>query len=306
MTEALASRPKRPAARAVEVVLTLLLLLAAGLGFYRLNRPLPNADALVVSAVPEDAVVVDARGPLAYRQGHLAGAHHLYARELLSFEDGGGLASPDALAERLRALGLSPGEPVVVYDAGDGRDAPLVTLMLRAFDVDARMLEGGLEAWRERGGDVSDAVPDAPEPSDARFSLDERLLAGADEAREHLEEGAIAPLDVRSRAEYEREHVEGAVHLPADALLAGGELPRWSELADRLEPARITRDTHPFVYGGDVREAARAFLALRAYGIDHLHVHRGSYEALERAGLPLSQTESTRASSERSSSICWR
>ena len=297
-----------PGARAVEVALLALLVAAAGLGFVGLNRPLPAEDAVVTLTVPGAVTVVDARGPLAYRQGHLPGARHLYARDLLSFEGAsvGGLASSDALAEQVRALGVAPGEEVVVYDGGDGWDAPLVTLVLHAFGVEARMLAGGLEAWRARGGEPSDTLPAKPEPSEVGLTFDDRLLVEAAEAGQHLADGAIAPLDVRPRADYQREHVEGAVHVSADALLPGGTLPRWSMLTARLEPARITRDTHPFVYGGDVREAARAYLTLKAYGLEHLHVYRGAYPALRTAGLPLSQAETVRATSERSSSICWR
>lgn len=296
------------AARGVEAVLAAAMLAAAGLGLYSVNRPLPNADALMTARVPQDAVVVDARGSLAYRQGHLPGARSLWSRSLLSFEGAvpGMLADPDDLAEELRAAGLTPGDRVVVYDDGDGRDAPLVVLVLRAFGLDARLLEGGLEAWRAVGGTPQSGAPAEVAPSDAAFTFDTQLVVSGDEAAAHLAADAIAPVDVRAASAYGAEHVEGAIRLDADALLPGGSLPRFSTLDAQLRQVRLTRDTHPLIYGADVRQAARAWLTLAAYGIPHLHVYRGPFEGLAQSGLPLSQTAATQATSTRSSSVCWR
>ncbi|MDZ7802236.1 MAG: rhodanese-like domain-containing protein [Trueperaceae bacterium] len=307
MSTAGASR-RGAVARGVEAVLAAALLAAAGLGLYSVNRPLPNADALLTDSVPAGAVVVDARGSLAYRQGHLPGARSVWSRSLLSFDGAvpGMLAAPEALAEELRAAGLTPNDRVVVYDDGDGRDAPLVLLVLRAFGLDARLLDGGLEGWRAAGGAPQSGGPGEVTPSDAPFTFDTQLVVSGDEAAEHLADDAIAPVDVRAAGAYGAEHLEGAIRLDAEALLPDGSLPRFSTLDAQLRQVRLTRDTHPLIYGADVRQAARAWLTLAAYGTEHLHVYRGPFEGLAQAGLPLSRTAAAQATSTRSSSVCWR
>lgn len=295
-------------AQGIEVLLALLLTSVAGLGLWQLNRPLPNAEALLTERVPEDAMLVDARGSLSYRRGHLPGAQHLWSQDLLSFtgEVPGALAPSEAIAAKLRTLGLPEGRQVVVYDEGDGQNAPLVVLVLHAFGVDARLLEGGLQHWTERDGTLSTELPPAPQPSEVSFQLDDRLLVDAEETLLHLDENLIAPLDVRDVSAYLQEHIERAVNVQADRLLPGATLPRWSVLNNQLERARLTHDTHPLIYGTDLNQAAQGWLALKAYGIPHIHVYAGPYEGLVRAGLPVSESVSEQAVSTPSSSLCWQ
>lgn len=294
--------------QSIEIVLALLLTSAAGLGLWQLNRPLPNAETLLTETVPEDAVLIDARGSLSYRRGHLPGAYQLWSRDLLSFAGGvpEELAEPEAIADKLRALGLTENSRVVVYDVGDGQSAPLVLLVLRAFGIEAQLLEGGVTRWLEQGGEESRELPATPEPSQANFNFDDKLLVNAEESKLHLKEAAIAPIDTRDVSAYLQGHIETAVNIQAERLLPEGGLPRWSILHNQLERARITPDTHPLIYGAEIADAAQAWLALRAYGIKHIHVYRAPYEGLVEAGLPVSEAESIRAISTPSSSVCWR
>lgn len=298
----------RRGATPIEMVLAILLLAAGAVGAWQLNRPLPAASELLVAAPPADALLLDARGSLAYRRGHLPGALQLWSHDLLVFEGEipGMLAAPDAIAARLRLLGLETGDTVVVYDDGGGADAPLVTLVLRSFGIDAYLLAGGLERWRERGGELGSGPGPQPPPSAEDFGFDRRLLVAADETRRHLEENAIAPIDTREAHLYRAGHIDGAVNLAADRLLPRGDLPRWSDLDRLLRAARITRDTHPVIYGTDLAAAAAAWLSLASYGVEHLHVVAGPYQSLIAAGLPVSRSASLAATSTRSSSVCWQ
>jgi 3-mercaptopyruvate sulfurtransferase SseA len=293
----------------LEVLLAALLLSAAGLGLWQLNRPLPQAGALFVREVPEGASVVDARGPLAYRRGHLPDARRLWARDLLSFQEStGGLADPEALESEVRALGLESGDLAVVYDDGQGEEAALVVLVLRSFGIDARYLQGGMSSWVRNGGEPSvGAEPSAAALADGpELEFDRRLIVDPAEAQVHIAANEVAPLDVRGRDAYLQGHLEGAVNLPVAELLPGGEPPRWSVLSRALGPARITRDTHPLVYAADASQAATAWLALAAYGVSHIHVLTDPYPVLAAEGFAISETSTPAATSTRTSSVCWR
>lgn len=307
------SRPRRGvAAVALEAALAVLLVGSAAWGAYGLNRSLPGAADVTTAAIPQGAVVVDARGPLAYRAGHIPGARQLWSRNLLSFDGpvAGSLADPETLARELTALGLEKDAQIVVYDDGDAANAPLVVLVLNAFGIEARMLLGGFDAWETGGGETTREVAAraTAEALAAPFgaSFDTRLVVDPEEAAAHLAENRIAPVDVRPRDAYLVEHVANAVHAPADLLLPGGALPRWSEIREFAERSRLTTDTHPLIYGADAVQAATGWLALRAYGIRHLHVHAGPYAGLVQAGLPVSQTETEHAVSTPSATVCWQ
>lgn len=291
----------------IEIALAALLLSAAGLGLWQLNRPLPNASALIAREIPDSAALVDARGPLAFGRGHLPGAGRLWARDLLSFdESAGSLADTEELARAVRSLGLEPGGMVSVYDDGDGEEAALVVMVLRAFGFDARFLAGGVQAWSERGGELSTVAAPQQEAHPAELEFDRRLVVEPAAAHAHIAANEVAPIDVRAREGYLEGHLEGAVNVPVSDLLPGGDPPRYSVLSRSLGPARITRDTHPLVYGATPGQAALAWLALAAYGVEHIHVLGDPYPALVEEGFAISETSTPAATSTRTSSVCWR
>lgn len=286
------------------IALVVLLLAGSTMALWRLNRPYPEQAAVLTSDAHYGSAVIDARGPLAYRQGHAQGARHLYARRLLSYAGpvGGVLADAGTILARLHALGLAPGEKVLVYDAGDQRDAALVTLVLQAYGVEARALRGGLSALP---GPLTRAVPEL-EPTAKPFTRDARLLVTAADSLEHLRESAVAPVDVRPPGDYLAGHVASAVDLPAGTLLPDGSLPRYATVEALLTGAHFTRDTHVFLYAGALADAARAWLALTAYGIHHVHVLDAPYGGLAAAGAPTSSAPVAATSAKPSSSLCWQ
>ena len=139
-------------------------------------------------------------GRRAWGQGHLPGAHYLSLDEDLAgpkhdasgrFRGRHPLPERAALAARLGALGIGPATPVVAYDAQGGPYAARCWWLLRWLGHDdVAVLDGGLAAWREAGGNVTDApspsTPGEPYPlhAPALPTLDaEGLRAGLGRAR---------------------------------------------------------------------------------------------------------------------------
>ena len=295
------------AQRGIGLVLALAVVAVAATGGWRLNRPYPGEPEIWAAALPPGAVVVDARGPLAFAGGHLPSAVRLWSRDLLSYSGPVPqvLADVGTLAERLSAAGLSPDDPVVVYDDGDGADAPLVAMVLTAFGIDARVLAGGAEGWVAEGGILERGGAPAPSAGAETWAFDNRLLVRTEEIAAHVAQNLVAPVDVRPPSAYAESHLTRAVNLSESSLMPGGSLPRWSEMAGRMAAARLTDDTHVLLYGADLAQTARAWLAFRAFGRDHLHVVAGPFVLLEAAGLELTSTPVARAESKRTSSVCW-
>ena len=179
--------------------------------------------------------------------------------------------------------------------------------MLHAFGIEARVLEGGYDAWLASGkaGLKTGRHDTNPNMTEIGWTFDDRLLVDAGVIAEHLATGLVAPLDARSAAAYAEGHVARAVNLPASSLAPGGALPRRADAANLLGAARITEDTHVLVYGNDAFEAARAWLVLRAFGREHLHVVAAPFNALPALGLDITRDPVPRAVSIQSSSVCW-
>lgn len=97
-------------------------------------------------------------GYSAYRQGHIPGAFYLDLEQDLSGPVGqhGGrhpLPSPDAFTRSMRARGLGPLTPVIVYDDSRMAYAARAWWLLRYFGhADVRVLDGGYRAWIAAGG----------------------------------------------------------------------------------------------------------------------------------------------------------
>lgn len=119
------------------------------------------------------AVVVDCRFSLAdpdegrrqYLAGHIPGAHYLDLNRDLSGPVGvhGGrhpLPDPTAFAATLARLGIGPTTEVVAYDANRLAFAARLWWMMRAIGYrPPRLLNGGLQAWLDKGGAVQTEVP---------------------------------------------------------------------------------------------------------------------------------------------------
>ena len=63
---------------------------------------------------------------------------------------------PGDLTGLFESYGVSDGTPVVVYDDQAGASAPRVWWLAKVAGVDARVLDGGLPAWRAAGHPVGE------------------------------------------------------------------------------------------------------------------------------------------------------
>jgi thiosulfate/3-mercaptopyruvate sulfurtransferase len=187
---------------------------------------------LLASATPP--VLIDARfdladpaaGERAYREAHLPGAHYLHLdRDLSAAKTGRNGRHPlpqrSLFAARIGALGIGPQTQVVAYDAQGGSYAARVWWLLRWLGHEAvAVLDGGLPAWLEAGGAVTDAgvAPPAtaasyPERASRVSSVDaDALLARLgrtpliDARAPERFRGEVEPLDA------EAGHIPGALN----------------------------------------------------------------------------------------------
>jgi thiosulfate/3-mercaptopyruvate sulfurtransferase len=246
-------------------------------------------------------VVVDCRytltdpraGERGWLEGHIPGAAFLSVSGDLAGElrdggkDGGRAplpAAPDFEASARRA-GIGKDSRVVCYDeAGEG-GATRLWWLLRHFGHDSvAVLDGGLTAWTEAGGDLrSGAEQAAPGDFIARERDGDTVGPG------QVEEGSLRLLDARESERYRGEtevmdpvagHIPGARNVPSQDLAPGGRFPDRDELRERL-------GEEPFVaYCGSGITATTLLLAAEVAGVEG-RLYPGSWSEWSRRELPV-------------------
>jgi thiosulfate/3-mercaptopyruvate sulfurtransferase len=185
-------------------------------------------------------------GERRYRESHLPGAHYLHLdRDLSGAKTGRNGRHP--LPERARfartvgALGVGPETQVVCLDAQGGVYAARLWWMLRWLGHAAvAVLDGGLQAWRDAGGEVTGdkSVPPGGPPYPERPSLAPTVDAAGVAARPPLRMLLDARSEERFRGEVEPiDPVAG--HIP-------GAFQRFHksnlDADSRFKPAALLRD----------------------------------------------------------------
>lgn len=188
-----------------------------------------------------------AAGERLWREGHLPGSLHLDLDRDLAGEPGAGGRHPlperDAFGATLRRLGITPATPVVVYDDMGGQLAAARAwwmLACWAGHPEVRVLDGGLPAWREAGGELGEGETEAPAASD--WEPDYRAERVVDASR--MLDGQALKVDARARERFRGEmepidpvagHIPGAVCRPsAENLTADGRFKAPERLAAEL------------------------------------------------------------------------
>ncbi|MDF2830638.1 MAG: rhodanese-related sulfurtransferase, partial [Mycobacterium sp.] len=141
-------------------------------------------------AAGEDVTVLDVRWQLAtpdgradYEAGHVPGAVYVSLDDDLTDHAVVGrgrhpLPSGRDLQEAARRWGIRSGVPVVVYDDWNRAGSARAWWVLTAAGIPAvRILDGGLAAWRDAGGELETGSA-ATQPGDVVVAHDD-LYAGA-------------------------------------------------------------------------------------------------------------------------------
>jgi len=250
-------------------------------------------DATVVLPPPDQDGPGAARsGVERFAQGHPAGAVHADIlgqladhTRLFRFAHPGG---PE-LASRVAALGVGARTLPVTYDDGGMMWAARLWWGLSAAGIDARVLDGGLDAWRDANGPI-EAGPPVPVPASepvaarprpGRFTDRERVLrvlAGDEEAQLVC---TLSPevFAGRGPSRYSRPgHIPGSSNAPAhDLLTPDGRLLDRERLREAL--SHLIDDPRPvLLYCGGGISASLVALGLTVAGREDVAIYDGSLE----------------------------
>jgi thiosulfate/3-mercaptopyruvate sulfurtransferase len=187
------------------------------------------------------------------------------------------LPDPDVFAATATGWGIGPATPVVAYDDNGGMSAARLWWLLRWIGHDdVRVLDGGLAAWREAGGEVvagadppaaPSPVPLVARPGSMRTVTADDIAAGlpgvlvdARAAERYL--GEVEPVDPVAG------HIPGAVNVPTGGnLRADGTFLDAESLRARFAAVGVAAGTPVVTYCGSGVTAAHELLALEVAGL---------------------------------------
>ena len=260
-----------------------------------------SAEALKEKLGSYNLWLIDVRPAEDFAQGHIPGAVHfdLFGLSLIDTSDAPLKAFMHMIHHIFELRGVSESKEVVVYENNSGMRAARALWFLDYFGhPNARMLDGGMQAWKAAGFAATTGVTS---PKGAGFKISERreVLATADDVLQSLNRKDVSILDTRSRAEYLGTQlraarggaIPGATHIEwTDNLDTAGKFKPDAELKAMYSRAGITPDKEVISYCQGGYRAAHSYVALRLIGFPKIRNYIGSWKEWgDRADLPIEQ-----------------
>ena len=244
----------------------------------------------------------DGSGRRLYAEGHIPGARYLdWRTDLTDQEEESGallLPGPAHVAEVLARAGIGNGMAAILYDDTAYTYAAWAWWTLRVYGFDsARILLGGMDAWREISARTASTVELRP-PTAFTPRLQVRLRLTTSDVRGLIGSAQAQLLDARPPSEFAGfagntrriGHIPGALNVPvAAAMLPGsGGFRPGAELLAMLGAARVDPAKRLVCYDSAGLGACKLAFVLSLLGCQDVAVYDGGWsEWGDRLDLPV-------------------
>ncbi len=266
---------------------------------YAHPEAMASVDEVAAALLAPDLVLLDVRPPDRFEMGHIPGAVRIDRPDYSANNDIPGLSrTAPELQAALRARGVNQDSVLVLY--GDGGPEPyrLWWTLRTLTDRPARVLDGGLQAWKQAGHGVAEGQGLWPKVGDVRVvaqgSPDQSRWATV-----HAHWDGATLVDTRSAVEYTGEeqhrkaaakgHIPGAHHLDWPRVLddKSHRLLPPDQIRALVAPLGIRAETRVVTYCQSGTRSAALYFALWQAGHDasRLLNYDGSWAEYSRLGL---------------------
>ena len=265
---------------AIVVAMVLVGTLGARASDYANPQLLTSSDDLAGMLEDPNVRIIDVRPLEAYEAGHIPGALHLSADDVInpvSHVDGDLLPLAD-IADMLGERGIGTDTQVVLYDDRGGFHASrLFWLMEYMGHSHVSVLNGGYPGWENAGLEVSTDMPTV-EPALFPINQTPRRTASADWLMERQNDPSVVVIDVRPSSAYEEGHIPWAISIPwAQNLNEDGTMRSADDLLAHFAAHGVTPDDNIAVHCQNGKAAAHSYLTLRLLGYPQVRSYDRSW-----------------------------
>lgn len=240
----------------------------------------PGKDGLALYE-HRNMVLVDVRPAEEYLSGHIFGARLLDPNAVTApaAPIEGALRPEAEIAALLGELGLDRDTRIVFYDDRGGLHAARMFWLLEYLGHrNVAVLNGGLTAWRDAGGSVTQEVSPVVPKADFGVAPMPRRLATADYLLSHAADPESVVVDVRPPKLFAEGRIPWAINLPWSANLGSDKkLLPLDRLAAHFKDNGVTPDRNVVVHCQQGLAAAHSYLALRVLGYPRVRVYHRSW-----------------------------
>lgn len=245
-----------------------------------------------------NVVLIDSRPESLYLGGHIPGAVNApwtYFANMNAKQgtDKWGVIWPEAtMAKRIGALGINGKKTVVAYcDAGGwGQSGWTLWILRQAGIKNAKILEGGIGAWKAAGGKLAKDKVKAKTVAFTINKYEPNYTATTQWINDNLGKPGLAIIDVRTQSEFNGKirpfqekragHLPGAINISRENFVTEqGNFKSAEEVAALLAPYGITADTEIVVYDTAGVRSAFVTMLLRYAGFHKSQSYDAGFQA---------------------------
>ena len=235
-----------------------------------------------------NVIIIDARGVMPYRFGHINNALPLSIEHVISIApNGANLVIDRSLAEEVFTnLGIDDSKAVVVYgEYMDPSAARIAWTLMYHGHTNVKILDIGLSEWQISGLPVTRQISTRKEQlnTNVRFKskINPTIRADADmiKARQQLQnQSSIVIVDARSPIEYMQARIPGSIlDNWEEGLGDNGEMMKNKEELERdFMEKQIPKDKEIICYCHSGARASHKYLQFKQAGYNNVKVYDGS------------------------------
>jgi thiosulfate/3-mercaptopyruvate sulfurtransferase len=248
-----------------------------------------------------NVVIIDGRGLMPYRFGHIKNAKPLSVEQVVFIDDNGSnLVINSQTAEKVFGnLGIDGSKTVVVYgEYPDPSAARIVWTLIYYGHTDVKLLDIGYNKWQKAGLPIAtDATAQNSKTKDLSINMDSKFVAKINPAsraddktiKEKQNDPNVVIVDARTPQEHFQARIPGSIlHSWEEGLGDYGQMIKDKEaLRKDFEEKGITADKEVICYCHAGMRASHKYLQLKQAGFDNVRVYDGSIIDWARRRNPL-------------------
>lgn len=230
-------------------------------------------------------VLIDARRNGNYSGGFIPGAVNIFPREdldrTITLENGAEvpliLREIPEVQSILRNVGISQDSKVVIYASGVNSEASRIFWVLDYLGhTNIALLDGGIEAWRSAGGELSKEVP-SPTPGDFVARPNADRIASYEYVKSIQGSDGTILCDALPENSFNNGAIPGSVNLPYTFTFTDGAYLRSAEeLEALLLSVGYSPEKELVFYCGAGYTASQNYFIARYLGIEKVRNYDGS------------------------------